>query len=66
MMYSGGLVEASSAEGEEYGDDKRTALLHDHADETPAQLRESVISSLTSFASATDAQDDLTFAILKF
>jgi serine phosphatase RsbU (regulator of sigma subunit) len=66
MMYSDGLVEATNREGEEYGDDGLTELLHRHADETPAQLRESIKSSFASFTSQTKAQDDLTFAVIRF
>jgi sigma-B regulation protein RsbU (phosphoserine phosphatase) len=66
MMYSDGLVEATNRRGEEYGDDRLAELLHRYADETPAQLRESVKTSLASFASASEAQDDLTFAIIRF
>jgi sigma-B regulation protein RsbU (phosphoserine phosphatase) len=66
VMYSDGLVEATNREGEEYGDDRLTELLHRHADETPAQLRESIKTSLASFASESEAQDDLTFAVIRF
>lgn len=66
VMYSDGLVEATNAHGEEYGDDRLTGLLHRHANETPAELRERIISSLASFAPASKTQDDLTFAIIRF
>lgn len=66
VMFSDGLVEATSEKGEEYGDERLATLLHGHADETPGQLRESIIRSLASFASASDPQDDLTFAIIRF
>jgi stage II sporulation SpoE-like protein len=66
VMYSDGLTEATNAEGEEYGEDRLAALLHSHADESPAQIREAVLSSFASFASANETQDDLTFAIIRF
>jgi sigma-B regulation protein RsbU (phosphoserine phosphatase) len=66
VMYSDGLVEAANREGDEYGDDRLTELLHRHADETPAQLRESIKTSLALFASEANAQDDLTFAVIRF
>jgi hypothetical protein len=66
VMYSDGLVEATNRGGEEYGEDRLTELLHRHADETAAQLRESIRTSLASFASESEAQDDLTFTVIKF
>jgi len=66
VMYSDGVVEATDASNEEFGDARLAALLHSHADETPAQLRQSVLNSLASFVSAANPQDDLTFAIVKF
>jgi Stage II sporulation protein E (SpoIIE) len=66
VMFSDGLVEATNDKGEEYGDDRLVTLLRSHSDETPAQLRESIIGSLSSFASAGQPHDDLTFAIIRF
>lgn len=66
VMYSDGLVEATNAGGEEYGENRLIGLLHGHVDETPEQLREKVMASLASFASTSEMQDDLTFAIIKF
>jgi hypothetical protein len=66
VMYSDGLVEATNREGEEYGDDRLVELLHRHADETPGQLRERIKTSLASFAGKIEAQDDLTFAVIRF
>ncbi len=66
VMYSDGLVEATNAAGEEFGDRRLVELLRSHADETPAKLREAVMSSLSTFTSASVMQDDLTFAIIRF
>ena len=66
VLFSDGLVEATNAEGEEYGDNRLKALLHRCADETPEQLREGILRSLESFDSARGPQDDLTIAIVRF
>jgi serine phosphatase RsbU (regulator of sigma subunit) len=66
VMFSDGLVEAANQQGEEYGDDRLATLLRMHADQTPAQLRASILQSLASFAPAGELQDDLTFAIIRF
>ena len=65
-MYSDGLVEAADDTEQEYGDARLIALLQTHVRETPAQLRESILSSLAAFASEDVVQDDLTFAIVRF
>ena len=66
VMYSDGLVEAANDAHQEYGDERLIALLHKHVEETPAKLRENILTSLGSFASADVVQDDLTFAIVRF
>ena len=66
VMYSDGLVEAANDAEEEYGDARLLTLLQTHLEETPAQLRESILTSLGAFASADVVQDDLTFAIVRF
>ena len=66
VMYSDGLVEAANDTQQEYGDARLVALLQTHGEETPAQLRKSILSSLAAFASPDVLQDDLTFAIVRF
>ncbi len=66
VMYSDGLVEAANETEQEYGDARLNKLLQEHSNETPAQLRESILDSLAAFASVDVPQDDLTFAIVRF
>ena len=66
VMYSDGLVEAANDAEEEYGDARLLSLLQTHLEETPAQLRQSILNSLAAFASLDVVQDDLTFAIVRF
>ncbi len=66
VMYSDGVVEATDAKGEEYGDDRLGSLLERAFHETPASLRQHLIASLDTFVSTTMPQDDLTFAIIRF
>ena len=66
VMYSDGLVEAANDAEEEYGDARLLTLLQTHLEQTPAQLRESILGSLAAFASVDVVQDDLTFAIVRF
>ncbi|MGA8940576.1 MAG: PP2C family protein-serine/threonine phosphatase, partial [Acidobacteriaceae bacterium] len=66
VMYSDGLVEANNATGEEFGDDRVATFLQAHANETPTYLRDHLLQTLTTFSPPSDAQDDLTFAILRF
>ena len=66
VMYSDGLVEANNAQGEEFGDDRVAIFLQQHANETPTHLRDHLLQTLTTFSPPSEAQDDLTFAILRF
>lgn len=66
VMYSDGLVEANSAEGEEYGEVRLGGLLRSHFDETPDRIRETLMNSWEAFSPISQVQDDLTFTIIRF
>jgi serine phosphatase RsbU (regulator of sigma subunit) len=66
ILYSDGLVEAASAAGAEYGEDRLAELLRRHSGQTPAEIREAILESLKAFSPAGPAQDDLTFVLLRF
>ena len=66
VMYSDGLVEAANAADDEYGEERLEALLRSHFNETPAKIRESLMTSWVSFSPKSDARDDLTITIIRF
>jgi sigma-B regulation protein RsbU (phosphoserine phosphatase) len=66
VMYSDGLVEATNTAGQEFGDERVLEILHRHFDQTPFQIRDALMSSLTAFASIAVPHDDLTFAVIRF
>ena len=66
VMYSDGLVEANSAEGEEYGEARLDRLLRSHFDETPDKIRETLMKAWRAFSPINQVQDDLTFIIIRF
>jgi hypothetical protein len=66
VMYSDGLVEASNAAGEEYGEERLMELLQQRAGQSPSQLRDAILDAWAAFASPDQPQDDLTIAIIRF
>jgi len=66
VMYSDGLVEAASSAGAEYGEDRLAVLLQSQFEYTATEIRTRILGSLQTFSPVGDAQDDLTFAIIRF
>lgn len=66
MLYSDGLVEATDASGEEFGEARLAALLAKSFQERPEKIRDSILASLRAFLGAVAVQDDLTCVVAKF
>jgi sigma-B regulation protein RsbU (phosphoserine phosphatase) len=65
MMFTDGVTEAQNADGEEYGDARLMASLHDHAADAPAALLRGVFASLRAFCGDAEQSDDLTVTVTR-
>ena len=67
MMYTDGITEATSPEGEEFGYEKLKQIVEKHVHES-AKLKYNrlVINGLLEFTQVEDIEDDFTTMILKF
>jgi sigma-B regulation protein RsbU (phosphoserine phosphatase) len=63
LFYTDGVTEAESADGEFFGDDRLRALLAEHAECEPTEIRDAILANVRAFAPA--QRDDITLLILK-
>ena len=64
-LYTDGLVESRSADGEEYGYERLLDSLERHAQCAPAALRDGLLDDLCAFTASDAYDDDLTLVILR-
>ena len=63
ILYSDGIVEATNASGEEFGEDRLMAVVGSHADETAEPLRDTILRALDAFTGTAPQQDDRTLVV---
>ncbi|HZQ95202.1 MAG TPA: PP2C family protein-serine/threonine phosphatase [Candidatus Sulfotelmatobacter sp.] len=66
VLYSDGLLEATNAEGEEFGESRLQALLSQSPTASPEEIRNSILSTVRAFLGEVAVQDDLTCVVTKF
>jgi sigma-B regulation protein RsbU (phosphoserine phosphatase) len=66
VLYSDGLVEATSTAGEEFGERRLTTLLLECIEYTPAKIQARILSAVRDFLGPNSAQDDLTCVVARF
>jgi hypothetical protein len=66
VLYSDGLIEATNAAGEEYGESRLREVLARAGAGSPDDVRDAILSSATAFIGATPPRDDLTLVVAKF
>jgi hypothetical protein len=66
VMYSDGLVEATNARNEEYGEARLRELLATVTENTAEEIRKAILASLSAFKGAIELQDDLTLVVAEF
>lgn len=66
VLYTDGVVESRSAEGEEYGYDRLLAALREHRHEEAAALHEALLDDLHCFTGHKAYDDDMTLVVLKW
>lgn len=65
FLYTDGVVEARSAEKEEFGDERFKAFLSDHAGEPPTTLIRTLRERLQEFSAAGPLFDDTTMVVVR-
>ena len=65
MLYTDGVTEAMSEDGEMYGEHRLEAVVNAHLDEHPETLAKAVRSDVASFAHDAEQSDDITILVLE-
>jgi len=66
VMYSDGVIEATNAAGEEYGEERLRALLAETRAGEPEAIRARIVASVQAFTGGEPLHDDLTLLVAKF
>ncbi|MDO4798320.1 MAG: SpoIIE family protein phosphatase [Coriobacteriales bacterium] len=66
ILYTDGVNEAFSADGEEYGNDRLEAFLGSHNDLHPRQLVEALRTDVSRWAEGAEQSDDITMLCLEY
>jgi sigma-B regulation protein RsbU (phosphoserine phosphatase) len=65
LLYTDGLTEAMNASGDFFGEDRLSALVQSHGSGPFHQLRDAILSSISTFVGAVEQQDDMTMLLLR-
>ncbi len=65
VIYSDGVSEASNLEGEEFGMERLTEVIHKNLHKSASGLRDKIESELSTFIQTAPAGDDITMVIVK-
>jgi sigma-B regulation protein RsbU (phosphoserine phosphatase) len=66
ILYSDGVVEATNANGEEFGEERLRSLVAGVAERTPDEIRTAVAEAVLGFTQSTEVADDLTLLAVRF
>jgi serine phosphatase RsbU (regulator of sigma subunit) len=66
VLYTDGVNEAFSANGEEYGNARLEAFLVDHSDRTPKELTEELRADVAAWSRGAEQSDDITILALEY
>ena len=66
IVFSDGVSEALSAEGDEYGDERIVACVQQNASAAPQQLLEALFADVRQFAHGAAQSDDITAMVLRY
>jgi hypothetical protein len=66
VLYSDGLIEATSPAGEEYGESRLRELLATAGAGSPDDIRDAILASASAFLGPAPPRDDVTLVVAKF
>ncbi|MFO7983231.1 MAG: SpoIIE family protein phosphatase [Desulfuromonadales bacterium] len=65
LLYTDGITEAETEEGDFFGEDRLCRLLSEHHEETPAELKETIIAAVRDFIESESIKDDISLIVMK-
>jgi serine phosphatase RsbU (regulator of sigma subunit) len=65
VLYSDGAVEATNAEGEEFGEERLLAAVLENRVSGPEAIRQSLILKIQEFTRSAQFEDDLTLIVFR-
>jgi len=65
IMFSDGLVEATNADGEEFGEARLAGLVREHWRQPAAEIRDRILEQVHEFIGRRPLDDDLTLLVVK-
>jgi serine phosphatase RsbU (regulator of sigma subunit) len=65
LLYTDGLTEAMNAAGDFFGEDRLSALVQAHGTEPFPQLRDQILTAISTFVGPAEQQDDMTMLLLR-
>jgi len=65
VLYTDGVVEAENPAGEQYSTQRLVGIVSSHLQQSPAELIETIYTSVSDFRETTVLADDLTLVVLK-
>ena len=65
VMYSDGVVEAQDASGADFGMERLRAAILENADRPCSEIRDEILRRVQAFIGRSEAQDDLTLAVVR-
>ena len=66
LLYTDGITEAKSQNGEQFGNDRLKASFTKHASKSPDQIKEGISSDLSEFMGGMIIDDDYTLVVVQF
>lgn len=65
VLYSDGVVEATGASGDQFGEERLQATVRNNVDKTAGEIRDAVLRDVEAFLGKQRAQDDLTLVVAR-
>jgi serine phosphatase RsbU (regulator of sigma subunit) len=65
LLFTDGVTEAMNEAGDAFGEDRLAALVEEHGDLPPEELRERILREIRAFVGGAGLHDDLTLVLLK-
>ena len=65
LLFTDGVTEAMNAAGDAFGEERLAALVEEHGDLSPEELRERILREIRAFVGGAGQHDDLTLVLLK-
>ncbi len=65
VLHSDGIYETRNATGDEYGLDRLSTVIHDHAETSAESIRDAIIEDVVRFRDGMEQDDDMTIVVCR-